>query len=152
MATPWYRCWLSKKCRRAARCCLMLGGDERAAVLVDEVMLDVVADEERRHLAQLQPADPAPAEEPIHGALVRLPGVGVADLRLEEVGVGVLGAGAGLADDGGRGDLAAEPLEVGVDDQLVPVAARPGDGRQHLDLVTRSRPWTTPLPRFVDAG
>ena len=149
MATPWYLCWLSKKCRSAGQVLLDARGREGTAVLVVQMMLDVVADEERRHLPQLQPAFPAPPEEPIHGALVRLPRVGVADLRLEEVGVGVLGAGPGLADDGGCGDLAAEPLEVGVDDQLVPVAGRLDDGRHVLDLVARLVHGPPPCPEFA---
>jgi len=58
------------------------------AVPVVQVMLDVVADEERRNLAEFQPAPPAPSEEPVHHAPVRLPGVRVADLRLEEIRIG----------------------------------------------------------------
>ena len=125
MPTPWYICWLSKKWRRRGQVLLLAGGRERVAVLVDEVVLDVVADEERGHLAEFQPADLAPPEEPVHGALVGLPRVRVADLRLEEVGVGVLGAGAGVADDRRGGDLAAESFEVGVDDQVAPGVRRP---------------------------
>ncbi len=115
--------------------------------LVDQVMFEVVADQEGRDLAEFDPALLAEPEEPVDGALVGLPGIGVGDLRLEEIGIGVLGVGTGILDDLGRGDRPTEPLQVGVDDQLMPVAIRPGRGRQHLDLAL-GLVHDTPLLRF----
>jgi hypothetical protein len=103
------------------------------AVLVVEVVLDVVADDERCHLAEFEAAELAPAEETIDGAFVGLPRVRVADLRLEEVGLGVIGAGTGVADDRRGGDLASESFQVGVDDQVASGVGRDGR-RQYLDF------------------
>ena len=90
----------------AGQVLLLRGCRKGMAVLVDEVMIDVVADDERCDLAERQSSQAAPAEESIHGSFIRLLRVGIADLRLEEVGVGVLGVRTGLADDVGCGDLA----------------------------------------------
>jgi hypothetical protein len=65
----------------------------------------------RRHQVRISPA----------ARLCVFPGVGIGDLGLTEIGVGVLGAG--LADDLGCGDLAAEAFEVGVDGQLAAIIA-----------------------------
>src|SRR4051794_62914 len=113
----------------------LAGGREWMSVLIDQMMLEVITDQERRDVPQLQSAYPAPSQESIHGALVGLPGVGVADLRLEEVGVGVLGVGAGLADDVGRGDLAAEPFEFLLADESWGPGFALDDGRQAPDTI-----------------
>ena len=113
------------------------GGRQRVAGLVDEVMFEVVADQEGRDLPEFDPALLAESEEPVDGPLVGFPGIRIRDLRLEEIGIGVLGVGTGILDDLGRGDGAAEPLQVGVDDQLVPVAIRPVHGLDNLDLALR---------------
>ena len=134
MPTPWYICWLSKKWRRAARCCFLLGAESGWPSLSIEVVLDVVADDERGDLAEFQPAHPAPAEEPVHGALVGLPRVRVADLRLEEVGVGVLGAGAGLADD----RRVRRPRGGGVRGRRGRPARGPASGRRRSPAAPRS--------------
>jgi hypothetical protein len=52
--------------------------------------------------------------DPARAPFVCLPGVGIPALGFEEVGTGVLGAGAGLE----CGDHAAEAFEVGVDGRL----------------------------------
>src|SRR3954447_2831672 len=57
---------------------LLAEGRERVAVLVDQVLLDIIAARERCDLAQLQPAHPASCQESIHSVLVGFPGVGVA--------------------------------------------------------------------------
>jgi hypothetical protein len=94
---------------------LLAGGGQGVAVLVVEVVLEVVADQEGRDGAEGDVAGAAPVEETIDGMLVRLAGVGVADAGLEEIGVGVLGVGSGVPDDDRGGDLAAEPFEAGID-------------------------------------
>ena len=123
------------------------GGRERMTGLVDQVMFEVVADQEGRDLPEFDPALLAEPEEPVDGAFVGLPGIGVGDLRLEEIGIGVLGVGTGILDNLGRGDGATEPLQVGVDDQLMPIALRPAHGLDNLDLALRLV-HDTPLLRF----
>jgi hypothetical protein len=115
-------------------------------------MLQRIADEERRHVPQFQPARSAPSGEPIGGAFVRLPGVRVSGLRLEEVGIGVLGVRTCIPDDFWGGDLATEPHQVVVDDPLVPFAARAGAGRPGLDLAPRLAHASTPCPDCFNAG
>jgi hypothetical protein len=60
---------------QAGEVLLLGGGGQGVAVLVDQVMLDVVADDERRDLPQRQPAQSAPAEESVHRAFVCFPGI-----------------------------------------------------------------------------
>jgi hypothetical protein len=96
---------------------LLAGCGQGVAVLVVEVVLEVVADQEGRDVAEGDALAPAPVEEAIDGALVRLAGVGGADLGRKKIGIGIFGVAAGVLDDRRRQDLAAEPFEVGVDDR-----------------------------------
>ena len=94
---------------------LFAGRGQGVAVLVVEVVLEVVADQEGGDVLEGDVVVAAPMEEAIDGVFVGFAGVGVADAGLEEIGVGILGVGAGFLDDDGSGDLAAEPLEAGSD-------------------------------------
>ncbi len=78
---------------------LLAGRGEGVAVLVHEVVLQVIADEVGGDVAPGDLLGGAPGEEAVHGALVGQACVGVADAGLEEVGVGVLGVAAALLDD-----------------------------------------------------
>ncbi len=91
---------------------LFAGRGQRVTVLVEQVMLKVVADQEGRDDFEDDVIRPAPVKEAVDGALLGFAGVGVADARLEEVGVSVLGVWSGFLDDERWHDLAAGPVEV----------------------------------------
>ena len=70
----------------------MLGGENRCPYARDDMVDDMIAADEGCEPALFVPEQSALPEEPIDRTLVRLPGVTVADLGLEEGGVDILDA------------------------------------------------------------